>query len=64
MNSRTRKPVIRRFYGYSYCVVDVETQKAEFLKVEIDENQLLKDLVDNGEDKTLISYLKSKMEGI
>lgn len=50
--------------GYSYCVVDVETQKAEFLKVEIDENQLLKDLVDNGEDKTLISYLKSKMEGI
>lgn len=50
--------------GYSYCFMDTEKKEFAFKTAAVDSQKLLDGLIFSGEDRQLIKYLKSKMEGV
>lgn len=49
--------------GYSYCIIDIETARHNFMTVNLKQEILVEELIQNQENVDLIRYIKSKMEG-
>lgn len=50
--------------GYSFCIVNTETEECRFIAISLEQDILLEELLKNQENPDLIRYLKGKMEAV